>query len=502
MRGRLDGAGDVHSLILDIGQGGYVAGAVKTAAPVTLELLDGDGKPMRRLADQQSGQIDFRIVAPNDQPVLRLTNMGPGKNDFEFDLQFMVELADQGAPSRHYQSPAIASAAQDLARGIATDGFWDRVQRDGTPLIEPLNEDEVIMTFVARGLERNGRIVGAPSNDHEYLERLGNSDIWFKSFVVPNSSRLSYQIARDVPEFDADFRSQRVALLATIQADPFNQHPWPVDAPDAFNQDSVVELPDAPDQPGMNGTTAHKGTLETFVFNSERLGNSRDITLYRPYQFDPANHDNVLLILFDAKEYLTTVSTPRILDNLIAAGKLPPVSVAFIANPDRAARGRELPGNPDFADMLADDLMPVLRDRFGADFAAARTVLAGSSYGGLASATVALSHPDVFGNAISMSGSFWWHPQNTPVDQGEFVAHQVATGPRRPIRFFMTAGLFETGRMGGAGIVESGRHLRDVLIARGYDVQYREYAGGHDYVVWRGALADGLIGLFGTVSAK
>lgn len=26
---------------------------------------------------------------------------------------------------------------------------------------------------------------------------------------------------------------------------------------------------------------------------------------------------------------------------------------------------------------------------------------------------------------------------------------------------------------------------------------YREYAGGHDYLIWRGALAEGLIALFG-----
>ena len=39
------------------------------------------------------------------------------------------------------------------------------------------------------------------------------------------------------------------------------------------------------------------------------------------------------------------------------------------------------------------------------------------------------------------------------------------------------------------------RHLRDVLLAKGYDVIYREVGGGHDFVHWRAMLADGLMTL-------
>ena len=47
------------------------------------------------------------------------------------------------------------------------------------------------------------------------------------------------------------------------------------------------------------------------------------------------------------------------------------------------------------------------------------------------------------------------------------------------------------------GTLESNRHMRDVLLAKGYEVHYREFIGGHDYLSWRGLLADGLIALIG-----
>jgi enterochelin esterase-like enzyme len=67
------------------------------------------------------------------------------------------------------------------------------------------------------------------------------------------------------------------------------------------------------------------------------------------------------------------------------------------------------------------------------------------------------------------------------------------------LRFYLDAGSDEVDYTGqGRNILLPTRQMRDVLLAKGYEVHYQEFAGGHDYLSWRGTLADALIMLFGS----
>jgi len=71
-------------------------------------------------------------------------------------------------------------------------------------------------------------------------------------------------------------------------------------------------------------------------------------------------------------------------------------------------RGRELPPNPAFSDFIAHELMPWLQQQ-GITSTSKHPLIAGSGYGGLASAWVAMRYAHVFGNVLSLSGSYPRH---------------------------------------------------------------------------------------------
>src|SRR5262249_27555734 len=118
-------------------------------------------------------------------------------------------------------------------------------------------------------------------------------------------------------------------------------------------------------------------------------------------------------------------------------------------------------------------------------------------FGGLASVYVAFKHPEIFGNVISQSGSFWFKPKGE--EEPEWLTRQFAASSKLPLRFDMMVGLLERGSTPGSApdMVSVNRHLRDVLTAKGYEVHYREYLGGHDPLNWRGALPETLVTLSG-----
>ncbi|WP_162628760.1 enterochelin esterase [Marinobacter bohaiensis] len=487
-------AGGTIQVDLETRAGDYLAGDLDIpTSDFRLELVDRNGAAIRRLVSEGDNRRLFQFVAPAEPVALRLSGASGG--DYALSLVRQVARADQQSPEPDYRSPTVARLAAELAGGDDVDALWRAISERGTPLEETGPDGETLLTFLYRGARHNARVVGSPSGDHAWMKRLGTTDIWYHSFEVPADTRLSYQIAPDIPEFDGTDRERRVALLATAQADPLNRHPWPTDAPDVYNRKSTVALSKAPAQPWLAARDVPHGELRSYRFASEALGNERDVMIYRPPGFQPDNPDNLLLVLFDAEAYTTTVPTPTILDNMIAEGVIPPVVAVFVANPDLETRGRELPANPDFAKVMAEDLVPWVAQETGLEPTAARTILSGSSYGGLASTTIALAYPQVFGNVLGMSSSFWWSPPGTPAEEQEYVARELVDMPARPVRFFLSAGLFERQHAGAAGILETNRHVRDLLQAKGFDVRYREYAGAHDYLIWRGVLSDGLLAL-------
>lgn len=509
--GRLD-ARQHRAHAIELAAGDYVQGRL-VGAGMRLVLLDARGERVRVLSKGRRDAEEFMFVAGDAGPY-RLEVRAPQAGDYRLDILQRVPLAAQRAPAELPESPRLRALLQAGGGGVAAgvagvalDDFWREVEASGTPLVEsegvtpPLAAHERLVTFLWRGAERGVRLHGGPSADHDELRRLASADFWYRSYRLPDSTRLAYRLAPDVPELDAPPPVRRRAILATAQRDPLNPRSIPDKPLDRHDGHSLFELPAAPvaewnaPRPGVAA-----GTLETRRLESRLLGNTRDIHLYRPAGWRPGAAGNALVVLFDGESYTREVPTPTLLDNLIAAGRLPSTAAIFIANPSNETRGRELPPSEDFARFLATELMPWAKAQ-GLHAPAARTVVAGASYGGLAAAWAGFTHPELFGNVYSQSGSFWWAPGWEKADPytrpAEWLTRRFAASPRLPLRLHLEAGLFELGRDGQPGIRDTTRHLRDVLHAKGYPVSHREYAAAHGHEHWRVSFADGLLALIG-----
>ena len=501
--------------------GSVVRGEVD-ATGLQLDVQDAQGRHVRRLLGNDGKGEGFTWLAQtgeqlvlhgSDAPVQAYVanSAAPAWGEYRLRLEkSWAPAADQSVqlPNKPLQSPRLQALRQQLQSGGSTDAFWREVASQGTPLVEPWSERERLVTFLWRGAEHSVRLFGSPSGNHESLQRLvvngRNTDVWWASFVMPSDVRLSYGLAPDVPVIVGSAMEQRRSILATLQRDPFNARSWGAGAPgaepvDRYQGRSVLQLPDAPPQPWLaKRAGVSRGHLQRHWLASPTLGNSRDIWLYQPAGWAAAATDKrALLVLFDAHAYLRDVPTPQIVDNLIADGLIPNTAVVLVANASSELRGQELPPNPQFARFMGQELMPWLAQQ-GISVPAARTVIAGSSYGGLAASYVALQQPEYFGNVLSLSGSYWWAPK---AEAPNAMARWWSAAPQLPVRFYLDAGLYESARGGQAGILETNRELGDVLRSKGYRVTQREHSTGHDYVHWQGSLACGLIALLNPTAA-
>jgi enterochelin esterase family protein len=110
----------------------------------------------------------------------------------------------------------------------------------------------------------------------------------------------------------------------------------------------MVELPGAVPQPWIVKSPAvPAGRVEKQKIRRELLKNEHNLSVYTPPGYKTSGSPCALLVVFDEDAYLDQVTTPVILDNLIAASRIPGTVAVQVANPSQESRNKELPPNPD-----------------------------------------------------------------------------------------------------------------------------------------------------------
>jgi enterochelin esterase-like enzyme len=508
------GPAGVFSYRVNLQAGQYCEGKVdQKGGSVNMAVYGPDGSRMHGFGGPPTGDKSFAWEAPDAgtyKLVLRSAVKPAESYAITIDKIVRVEDRLRSQPVKEkFTSPRMAALRKDVESGNsgAVAKFWQEIEKQGTPLIEPFKDSpaDALVTFLwrAKAETRNVLILWFPytvahPEDFEMV-RLGETDVWYRTVKIRRGARFAYQLSPNDP---LTFDESSIARMATAQADPLNPHHW-FENPGStkFEYQSMVEMPDAKPQPYIARREAvPAGKIEKSRIKSALLGNERDLSIYTPPGYRSDGAPNGLLVVFDESSYLTSVPTPTILDNLLFEKKIAPMVAVLIANPDQDTRTRELPPNPKFADFLNDELVPWVRQNYNVTKDPSQVVVAGSSFGGIASVYAGFRHPETFGNILCQSGSFWWSaPKPEPYAEPNYLAKEFVKSPKLPLRFYMDAGTFEVDMNGGGGaILEPSRHMRDVLLAKGYEVHYQENVGGHDYLSWRGSLAEGLIALVGS----
>ncbi|MFF4663626.1 enterochelin esterase [Streptomyces sp. NPDC001282] len=382
--------------------------------------------------------------------------------------------------------------------------FWLRAERRSTPLVEPDPEGDPayrLVTFLWRDdpdrpasdvllLVHTVTDRDRHSGDltRHLMRRVDGTDVWALSHRLRADHRASYQFLPGHGTREELLRTDRVSWRAALDRalpDPLSGAAV-LPAHGGREPASVLSLPDAPPQPYVDadgdGPPPPRGrTLEREVAG-------RRVTVHLPPGHGPSATPYTVAVLLDGEMWGPVLDVGGMLDRMHAQGALPPTVALLVDTMDR--RMDDLSCNGAFVDWLADILLPWAEAEFGATARPERTLVAGQSAGGLTAAFAAHRRPDRFGLAVSQSGSFWW-PENDPERGEEWLTRQYASGERRPVRLYLEVGLQEW------MLLAENRRLRNVLRARGYDVVYREFNGGHDYACWRGGLADALSVLLG-----
>jgi enterochelin esterase-like enzyme/ketosteroid isomerase-like protein len=395
------------------------------------------------------------------------------------------------------QSPRLQALLEDWNAGKkeALAAFWKGVEGKA-PLVEEMKSEEkqgdrpmLLVTFFRRSDSVDEKVTlggGLPHEPPDPFTRLADTDVWYLTELMPADSRGTYAFRVE------GFFNGPTEHFSAIAPDPLN--------PKAFGPYSYFELPNAPAQPYIKEVPGvPHGKLTRLKIKSTILNEERDYGVYTPAGYSTKDQPYNLLLLFDGEDFgngvTTLVPTPTILDNLVAQKKIPPAILVLVNT--GSSRNRDLSCSQTFVDFLAKELLPELRTNYRVTADPKHVVVGGSSLGGLASACAGFMHPEAFGNILSLSGAYWyipgWEKMGGSLYLGDsgWVMRQYLRSPKLPLRFYIDVGRYEEKQL------STNRNLRDILELKGYPVTYSEYDGGHDYLCWRGSVADGLIALFG-----
>ncbi len=210
----------------------------------------------------------------------------------------------------------------------------------------------------------------------------------------------------------------------------------------------------------------------------------RHVYVYIPKQL-PAGAPAPFMVVQDGHSYVKRMV--NIMDNMIAAKRLPPMVLIFPDSGGSDAQGSERGLEYDtvsgrYSDWVEQELLPAVSQRYGVNFTSnpdGRASMGGSS-GAAAAFTMAWFHPERYHKVLSYSGTFvnqaWPPDPATPRGAWEYHDHLIAQAAKKPIRIWMEVGekdnRFDNPENTWHNWPLANNRMAAVLKKKGYDYRY------------------------------
>jgi enterochelin esterase-like enzyme len=382
------------------------------------------------------------------------------------------------------RAPVASPVSRKLAinrlreRRPLDSGAVDRfLARFSVPIVEGAR-----CTFLYRGEADEvfliHRIFGLP--DHLPLRRVHGTDLWYVVLELPEGSRVEYQL-----EVVRGGQRERIN-------DPLN--PRLAHSPVGSSSVCYAHGHEIPSWT-LADPEARPGSLVDMMVPSRALRRDCPVTLYLPARFrrDGPGTRYPLLIVHDGGDYLRYAAAKTVLDNLIHRLDVAELVAAFVYPGDRLA---EYANSAAHARFLTAELLPRLEAELPLAGTPSGRCLMGSSFGAVASLSVAYRHPGVYGSLLLQSGSFVFtdigndHGGGPVFEPVVRFVNRYRAAPRRVTdRLFVSCGVYEP-------LIVRNRSMVPVFEAAGMTVRYVEARDGHNWENWRDRLRDGLSWIF------
>jgi enterochelin esterase family protein len=226
-----------------------------------------------------------------------------------------------------------------------------------------------------------------------------------------------------------------------------------------------------------NDAPESAGRFEEFEIVSKQFGR-RIIKVYLPKNYASTSDRFGAAYLHDGTDYINRTKAANTYEALSAGGRVRPYILVFTDPHDRM---KEYWANDQWADFVANELVPEIDKRYRTMANRDGRAVIGASLGGITSLNIALRHRDKFTRNGAQSASFW--VDNERVLKG---LEKLNAGETK-FKFYIDDGVFEG--------VDDSRRVNVMLRAKGYPVTYIEGQTGHNWTAWRDRLADVFVAL-------